>query len=58
VIWEAGAVETVGVVELDPALALRVRQELPFLPDMRSELYSRLYRQLADASHRVGPNKI
>ena len=50
VIWEADSAETVGIVDLDPALVRRVRQELPFLPDMRPELYSRLYRQLADGS--------
>ncbi|HEX9636435.1 MAG TPA: carbon-nitrogen family hydrolase [Acidobacteriota bacterium] len=48
VIWEGDDRETVGVVDLDPALVARVRRELPFLPDMRPALYSELYRRLAD----------
>jgi len=48
-IWEAEGQETVGIVDLDPEQVHRVRKELPFLADMRPELYSRLYRQLADS---------
>jgi predicted amidohydrolase len=39
ILWQAGAEETVGIVEIDLAMVQKVRTELPVLKHRRSDLY-------------------
>ncbi|HEX3046904.1 MAG TPA: nitrilase-related carbon-nitrogen hydrolase, partial [Bacillota bacterium] len=39
ILWQAGAEEIVGVVEIDLEMVQKVRNELPVLKHRRSDLY-------------------